>query len=62
MKQTEIQHFLYGLLSFNVKDQKSSNPIIISKGFPTYLQKQKKWHIFEGKQTELLPVSHLWPI
>ena len=65
MKQIGIQHFLYGLLSSNVKGKikKSSNPIIISQGFPTYLKKKKKkWHSFEDKQTELLPASHLWPI
>lgn len=64
MKQTGIKHFLYGLLSSNVKGKikKSSNPIIVSQGFPAYLKKKKKWHSFEDKQTELLPASHLWPI
>lgn len=44
MKQIGIQHFLYGLLSSNVKGKikKSSNPIIISQGFPTYLKKKEK--------------------
>lgn len=58
MKQTGIQHFLYGLLSSNVKGKikKSSNPIIISQGFPTYLKKEKSGTVLKiSKQNYYQP-------